>query len=154
MRLFAETIDVLDALRRRSRLRGLTPCGRWARGAAAGLACGGFAGCATQAERAPDVEPAVVVVENHTEFAWKVSFAPAQRAFAEDAADWRTVPARAVKTLALPPGVYRVGRAVAEEAGSLAADDAGREGVEMKLVAGGTYTWPLGTLFSTDGVEP
>jgi hypothetical protein len=154
MRFFAEAIGVLDALRQRSRLRGLTACGRWVRGAAAGLACGGLAGCATQAERAPDIEPAVVVVENHTEFAWKISFVPAQRAFTEDAADWRTVPARAVKTLELPAGVYRVGRAVAEDAASLAADDAGREGVEMTLEPGGTYTWPLGTLFSTDGVGP
>jgi len=118
------------------------------------MVCAWLTGCPERESSAPVEAPAVMVVENHTTFTWRVFFVPTKGKAANDVTDWQTVAPREVKKWELPAGLYRVGREALADAATLAPDATAREGIELKLEAGRIYTWPLGTLFSSDGVEP
>jgi len=91
---------------------------------------------------------ALVAVENHTDFEWRILFEPIADTPVTPA--WRDVAPRAIVKIALAPGVYRARREISTEgAPSPPADDA----YELKLEGGRTYEWPLATLFSSEGVE-
>lgn len=108
-----------------------------------------LAGCASKPQPVRPVESAAfVVVENHTDFAWRVSLVPVAAATSA----WREVAPREVVKLAFPPGVYRVRREIVAEGASGAPVSAADAAIDLTLAGGRTYTWPLATLFSNDGV--
>lgn len=102
--------------------------------------------------RHPAVRPAVIIVENHTGYDWRIAFtsiAPAAAGSEAAVPSWIDVSARATRRVELVEGAYRVRRALVAEAAPL--DD---QGVELIFENGRIYTWPLGTLLSSEGVEP
>jgi hypothetical protein len=139
------------------------------------IAVGG--GCASPPQPAtPYVrQTAVVMVENHTEWPWRIAFVRAESttasapppsytsASAPEAAPappglpWLTLAPREIRRIDLPGGIYRVHREVLRakidpvEPETSAATDAG---VSLWFVPGRSYTWPLATLFSTEEVAP
>ena len=137
------------------------------------LALGG--GCTTPPQPAtPYVrQTAVVMVENHTEWPWRIAFvrtestAPSspppsyastpapEAAPAPPGLPWLTLAPREIRRIDLPGGIYRVHREVLRaksdsvEPETATATDAG---VSLWFVPGRSYTWPLATLFSTEEV--
>lgn len=121
-------------------------------------------------------QTAVVRVENHTEWPWRIAFvrtettaptAPAPSYITPSSAlevappssglPWLTLAPRETRSINLPGGIYRVHREVKRpNNGSLAPEPgaASDAGVSLWLVAGRNYTWPLATLFSTEEVAP
>jgi hypothetical protein len=115
------------------------------------------------------------MVENHTEWPWRIAFVRAESttasapppsytsASAPEAAPappglpWLTLAPREIRRIDLPGGIYRVHREVLRakidpvEPETSAATDAG---VSLWFVPGRSYTWPLATLFSTEEVAP
>ena len=139
------------------------------------IAVGG--GCASPPQPAtPYVrQTAVVMVENHTEWPWRIAFVRAESiaptapppSFTNTSASeatparpslpWLTLAPREIRRIDLPGGIYRVHREVLRakidpvEPETGAATDAG---VSLWFVPGRSYTWPLATLFSTEEVAP
>ena len=98
---------------------------------------------------------AVVVVENHTDYVWRIAFSAAGPGGGREAGDvsWQKLAPREVRRIELAGGVYRVRRALGAEdaAGVVAPPD---DGVELTFESGKTYAWPLGTLLSTERAAP
>jgi hypothetical protein len=108
--------------------------------------------CSAPVSPRPVTPPAVVVIENHTGYDWRVAFTPTTPLPAERPGPeprWIDVAPRATRRMELVAGTYRVQRALVAEAAPRA-----DPGVELILEAGRTYPWPLGTLLSAEGVEP
>ena len=144
-------------------------CAVWA------LSFGG--GCASPPPRAtPYVsQTAVVTVENHTEWPWRIAFvrtestapsapppgytsaASPEAAPAPPGMPWQTLAPREIRRIDLPGGIYRVHREVLRakidpvEPDTAVVTDAG---VSLWFVPGRSYTWPLATLYSTEEVAP
>lgn len=111
------------------------------------------AGCSsTPARPVPAGPPAVIVVENHTDYAWRVAFDspdPRESSDPEAAGGWLGISPRATRRVELAGGVYRVRRQLV--AGTGMTPDTG---IELTFAPGHTYMWPLGTLFSSGGAAP
>jgi len=109
----------------------------------------GAGGCLhREAKPAAGNPPAVVVVENHTDYGWHIAFSAVKPGGGggDGSVGWQGLAPREVRRVELAGGVYRVRRALADEA-----DDGG---VELNFESGKTYAWPLGTLLSTEEGEP
>jgi hypothetical protein len=111
-----------------------------------------WAGCTSPARPVRPVEVvARVVVENHTDFAWRVSLVSVD---AEGTPPrWQAVAPRETLKLAFNPGVYRVRREITGDGDAGEPRSTPDSGIDLTLIGGRTYTWPLATLFSKDEVE-
>lgn len=99
------------------------------------------AGCAHRGEIAP-APPARVRIQNHSDFAWRVTLAPDG---GSAPTTWE-IPPRGERRVAVPAGAYRLRQTPAD-----AADAGAREtapGDAVRLGPGKSYTWPLATLLS------
>ena len=134
------------------------------------LALGAGWGCAAPKPgamtRGPQV--AVVTVENHTDWPWRIAFvrvenpAPPPPAFLQSGTaesppaphglPWLTLAPREMRRVDLAGGIYRVYRELQQ--GKTDPKDVPpldpAPGVSLWLVPGRSYTWPLATLFSTE----
>lgn len=117
-------------------------------------------------------QTAVVVVENHTEWPWRIAFVRAETnaaapppPYASSTASeavpappglpWVTLAPREIRRIELPGGIYRVHREVLRAKSDSVEPDSGTTtdvGVSLWFVPGRSYTWPLATLFSTEEV--
>lgn len=102
-------------------------------------------GCSlTSRPLTPARPPAVIEVANHTDSFWRISFQPSWDA---ESPQWIEIAPRVTRRVELAAGVYHV-RRVWLKADAEPADP----GRELTFVSGRTYGWPLGTLFSSEGV--
>ena len=103
-------------------------------------------GCVHPGAPPPMVSPAVVVVENHTDYGWRIAFDPVRRSGATEV-PWQAVAPREVRRLELAGGTYHVWRALGLQD---TASGPAAEAVELTFENGKTYAWPLGTLLSVE----
>ena len=131
-----------------------------------GLACVLLAlvfgkGCAspTHPPSTPYVpQSAIVSVENHTDWSWRIAFvhtdSPSASPTSSIGLPWITVEPREIRRVDLSGGIYRVKCELQREAPDAVAATAPAEEAQSEaclwLVPGRTYTWPLATLFSTE----
>ncbi len=113
------------------------------------------AGCASSPRKvAPAFDPAEIVVENHTDLAWRVSFHPALASDAPKGVSGLAIPPRETRRVTLAGGSYVVSRELASpsgEAGALSLSPGTADEVTLRFEPGRIYTWPMGTLFSMEG---
>jgi hypothetical protein len=115
-----------------------------------------WGGCATPPRaEAPAPATAKIVVENFTGWSWRVAFEPlgTDRA-APETGSWQPVAPQETKTFTVAGGAYRLRREPVAPNGVPVLSEGADESVELLLVPGRTYTWPLATLFSGDGGRP
>jgi len=93
----------------------------------------------------PDSQ-AVVVVENHTDYAWRIAF-DAMMGNEATKAPWQVMAPREVRRVKLTGGTYKVWRALGIR-DTASAQDA--EAMTLTFENGKTYAWPLGTLLSDE----
>ena len=75
----------------------------------------GIGGCAAPVAKIAAVEtPAVVVVENHTDYAWRIAFTPekAVSGGGTTTIEWQKLAPREIRRVELAGGVYAVRRAL------------------------------------------
>ena len=139
------------------------------------LALGG--GCASPPQTSTPyvAQTAMVRVENHTDWPWRIAFIRTETTTAPSsppsytlnptresgpapaALPWLPLAPREIRRIDLPGGIYRVHRELLRERTDStdpltpAETDAG---VSLWMVPGRSYTWPLATLFSTEGAAP
>lgn len=139
------------------------------------LSLGG--GCASPPKIATPyvAQNAVVKVENHTDWPWRIAFVRTETTSAPSfppsytlkptresgpapaALPWLPLAPREIRRIDLPGGIYRVHRELLRERTDSteplppAETDAG---VSLWMVPGRSYTWPLATLFSTEEAAP
>ena len=136
------------------------------------LALGLSGGCATPPLPVSNYTPltAVVRVENHTDWPWRIAFIrtnspaastprptpdpAAQESTADEEVRWLSLTPRENLRVDLRGGIYRVRREVlrppSDPMTGLAPASEVEPDVSLWLVPGRSYTWPLATLFSTE----
>lgn len=97
---------------------------------------------------------AVVVIENHTDHAWRVALYPMDgpkdsNTVSDDV--WLVVKPRATRRVEVLGGTYQVWRRLVIND---AADSPEAESTQLNLVGGRTYIWPLATLSSVEEEIP
>lgn len=116
-------------------------------------------GCSTPHESPPVLTPrAVVNVENHTGYVWRVAFDTVRsqdvdNGNAAEDAGWIVIGPRVTQRVELTAGIYRVRRELLTVNAPSQEKPPAEPGVVISFAGGHTYTWPLGTLFSGESGE-
>jgi hypothetical protein len=115
----------------------------------AGIACAVWlwviTGCTTPQADASATAAAVILIENHSDYPWRIAFRPAGSV---GEPDWMQIAPREKHRVELAGGRYLVSRVLISADAGPSADDA-----QLTLIGGHTYSWPLGTLFSAERIE-